>query len=145
MNPKTSWHPDLCGGREAMERKKRILLSKIGLDGHDRGIKILAKKMSDAGVEVVYLGLFQTVESVVSTAVQEDVDYIGISILDGGQTLIAEDLMESLRSNNLYNIKVIFGGIIPDRDKPILKKIGVNAVFGPGTPIEKIIDTVNGD
>ena len=120
-------------------------MSKIGLDGHDRGIKILAKKMSDAGVEVVYLGLFQTVESVVSTAAQEDVDYIGISVLDGGQTLIAEDLMESLKNNNLNNIKVIFGGIIPDRDRPVLKKIGVDAVFGPGTPIEKIIDAVNGD
>lgn len=125
-----------------MERKKRILLSKIGLDGHDRGIKILAKKMSDAGIEVVYLGLFQTVESVVSTAVQEDVDYVGISILDGGQTLIAEDLMRELKANNLDNIRVIFGGIIPERDRAILQKMGVKEVFGPGTPIEKIIDAV---
>ena len=125
-----------------MERKKRILLSKIGLDGHDRGIKILAKKMSDAGIEVVYLGLFQTVESVVSSAVQEDVDYVGISILDGGQTLIAEDLIGELKANNLNNIKVIFGGIIPERDRPVLQKIGVKEVFGPGTPIEKIINAV---
>lgn len=125
-----------------MNRKKRILLSKIGLDGHDRGIKILAKKMSDAGIEVVYLGLFQTVESVVNTAVQEDVDYIGISILDGGQTLIAEDLMGELKANNLNGIKVILGGIIPEQDKPVLREIGVKEVFGPGTPIEKIIDVV---
>jgi len=125
-----------------MKRKKRILLSKIGLDGHDRGIKILAKKMSDAGVEVVYLGLFQTVESVVSTAIQEDVDYVGISILDGGQTLIAEDLMGELKAHNLDNIKVIFGGIIPERERPVLQEMGVKEVFGPGTPIEKIIDAV---
>jgi len=125
-----------------MQRKKRILLSKIGLDGHDRGIKILAKKLSDAGVEVVYLGLFQTAESVASTAVQEDVDYIGISVLDGGQTLIAEDLIKALETNKVNNVNVIFGGIIPERDKPVLKKIGVKAVFGPGTPIEKIVDTI---
>lgn len=128
-----------------MKRKKRILLSKIGLDGHDRGIKILAKKMSDAGIEVVYLGLFQTVESVVSTAAQEGVDYIGISILDGGQTLIAEDLIRALKANNLNNMKVIFGGIIPERDRPVLQEIGVKGVFGPGTSIEKIIDAVNRD
>ena len=87
-----------------MKRKKRVLLSKIGLDGHDRGIKILARKMRDAGFEVVYLGLFQTVESVVSAAVQEDVDYIGISILDGGQILIAEDLMAAYwyKCSNLH-------------------------------------------
>lgn len=127
-----------------MERKKRILLSKIGLDGHDRGIKILAKKMSDAGIEVVYLGLFQTAESVVSTAVQEDVDYVGISILDGGQTLIAKDLMRELKAKNLNNIKVILGGIIPERERPILQEMGVKEVFGPGTPIEKIIDAVKG-
>jgi len=127
-----------------MERKKRILLSKIGLDGHDRGIKILAKKMSDAGIEVVYLGLFQTAESVVSTAVQEDVDYVGISILDGGQTLIAKDLMRELKAKNLNNIKVILGGIIPERERPILQEMGVKEVFGPGTPIEKIIDSVKG-
>jgi len=126
-----------------MKRKKRILLSKIGLDGHDRGIKILAKKMSDAGAEVVYLGLFQTVESVVSTAVQEDVDVIGISILDGGQTLIAEDLMEALKSRDLYGVQVIFGGIIPERDRPVLQNMGVAAVFGPGTPIADIIDFIS--
>ena len=125
-----------------MERKKRILLSKIGLDGHDRGIKILAKKLSNAGIEVVYLGLFQTVESVVSTAIQEDVDYVGISILDGGQTLIAEDLMEELKAHNIDNIKVIFGGIIPEHERPILQEMGVKEVFGPGTPIEKIINAV---
>jgi methylmalonyl-CoA mutase C-terminal domain/subunit len=79
------------------------------------------------------------VESVVSTAVQEDVDYIGISILDGGETLIAEDLMKSLKTNNINNVKVIFGGIIPERSRPVLRKLGVKAIFGPGTPVEKII------
>jgi len=125
-----------------MARRTRILLSKIGLDGHDRGIKILAKKMSDAGIEVVYLGLFQTVESVVATAVQEGVDCLGISILDGGQVLIAEDLMGELKGQHLDHIRVFFGGIIPERDRFALREMGVKEVFGPGTPIEKIIDAV---
>jgi len=125
-----------------VKRKKRILLAKIGLDGHDRGIKILAKKMSDAGIEVVYLGLFQTVESVVSAVIQEDVDCVGISILDGGQTLIAADLMGELKARGLDNMTVFFGGIIPERERPLLQEMGVKEVFGPGTPIEKIIDAV---
>ncbi len=125
-----------------MERRKRILLSKIGLDGHDRGLKILAKKLSDSGIEVVYLGLFQTVESVVNTAVQEGVDFIGISVLDGGQILIAEDLRKALKDRNATNIKIIFGGIIPERDRPSLEKLGVKKVFGPGTPIQEIINFI---
>jgi len=128
-----------------MERRKRVLLSKIGLDGHDRGLKILAKKFGDAGMEVIYLGLFQTVESVVNTAVQEDVDVIGISVLDGGQTLIAEDLMGALKNNHLNNIEVIFGGIIPEHDRVFLRKIGVKEIFGPGTPIADIITAVGGE
>ena len=125
-----------------MERRKRILLSKIGLDGHDRGLKILAKKLSESGIEVVYLGLFQTVESVVNTAVQEGVDFIGISVLDGGQILIAEDLRKALKDRNATNIKIIFGGIIPERDRPSLEKLGVKKVFGPGTPIQEIINFI---
>ena len=125
-----------------MGKRKRVLLTKIGLDGHDRGLKILARKFRDAGIEIIYLGLFQTVESVVKTAIQEDADVIGVSILDGGQTLIAEDLMGALKNNKATNIDVIFGGIIPERDRPILEKIGVKAVFGPGTPIGVILKTI---
>ena len=125
-----------------MERRKRILLSKIGLDGHDRGLKILAKKLSESGIEVVYLGLFQTVESVVNTAMQEGVDFIGISVLDGGQILIAEDLRKALKDRNATNIKIIFGGIIPERDRPSLEKLGVKKVFGPGTSIQEIINFI---
>jgi len=123
-------------------RKKRVLLTKIGLDGHDRGLKILARKFRDAGIEIIYLGLFQTVESVVNTAIQEDADIIGVSILDGGQILIAEDLIDALKNNNATSIDVIFGGIIPERDRPILEKMGVKAVFGPGTPITDIVKTL---
>ena len=125
-----------------MKRKKRLLLSKIGLDGHDRGLKILARKFRDAGIEVIYLGLFQTVDSVAQAAAEEAVDMIGISVLDGGQILIAEDLMDALKKNDLSDTDVVFGGIIPERDIPVLKKIGVKYVFGPGTPIDEIIQMV---
>ena len=125
-----------------MKRKKRLLLSKIGLDGHDRGLKILARKFRDAGIEVIYLGLFQTVDSVAQAAAEEAVDMIGISVLDGGQILIAEDLMGALKENGLSDTDVVFGGIIPERDIPVLKKIGVKYVFGPGTPIDEIIRMV---
>lgn len=125
-----------------MGRKKRVLLTKIGLDGHDRGLKILARKIRDAGIEVVYLGLFQTVDNVVNTAIEEDVDVIGVSILDGGQILIAEDLIDAMKQKNVRNIDVIFGGIIPDPDREVLKEIGIKAVFGPGTPIKDIIESL---
>ena len=118
-------------------------MTKIGLDGHDRGLKILAKKLNDTGFEVIYLGLFQTVEDVIHAAIQEDVDFIGVSVLDGGQLLIAEDLMEALRAAGATNIKVIFGGIIPDSDMQVLRGMGVEAVFGPGTPIVDIIQAID--
>ena len=120
--------------------KIRVLLAKPGLDAHDRGIKLIARYLMDAGMEVVYLGLFQTIEAIVSTALQEDVDVIGLSTLDGGHTLIAEDIKALLEEKTASHIPVIFGGIIPDKDIPILKQSGVKAVFGPGTPMQEIVD-----
>ncbi len=122
-----------------MVQKKRVLLAKIGLDGHDRALKILAKMFGNAGMEVIYLGLFQSAESVAKTAIDEDVDIIGISTLDGGQTLIAEDLMDALKERNGLDIKVVFGGVIPEKDIAELKEKGISAVFTPGSPIDDII------
>jgi methylmalonyl-CoA mutase C-terminal domain/subunit len=127
---------------ENKKKKIRILLAKPGLDGHDRGIKILARELRDAGLEVIYMGLFQTVEQIVNTAIQEDVDVIGLSILDGGQILIAEDMNRELRENGVDDILLLFGGIIPEQDVPILKKQGVAAVFGPGSKVEDIVATI---
>lgn len=123
-------------------RRMRVLLAKPGLDGHDRGIKILARELRDAGIEVIYLGLFQPVEAIVSAAIQENVDVIGLSILGGGQLLIAEDLMRVLREKNADNIPVVFGGIISDQDEQVLKEKGVKAVFGPGFKVAGIIEYI---
>ena len=122
--------------------KIRVLLAKPGLDAHDRGIKLIARSLMDAGMEVIYLGLFQTVEAIVNTAIQEDVDVIGLSTLDGGHTLIAEDMKAFLEEKNASRIPVIFGGIIPDKDVPILKGFGVKAVFGTETPVQRIADYI---
>ena len=121
----------------------RVLLAKPGLDGHDRGIKILARELRDAGMEVIYLGLFQTPETIVNAAIHEDVDVIGISVLDGGQKLIAEDIHKEPKKNKADDIIMLFGGIIPDRDIPVLKKYGVAAVFGPGSDVEEILSFIN--
>ena len=126
-----------------MVQKKRVLLAKIGLDGHDRALKILAKMFGNAGMEVVYLGLFQSAESVAKTAIDEDVDIIGISILDGGQTLIGKDLMDALEERKGLDIKVVFGGVIPEKDITELKEMGISAVFTPGSPIDDIISIFN--
>ncbi len=126
-----------------MEKKVRLLLAKPGLDGHDRGLKVLAYFLRNEGFEIIYLGLFQTPESIISAAIQENVDVIGVSIMDGGQLLIAEDIIRLLREKNADDIPVVFGGIIPDRDIPTLKKLGVKEVFGPGTPIEEITNSID--
>lgn len=134
---------DSTGKNMPGERRIRVLLAKPGLDGHDRGIKILARELRDAGMEVIYLGLFQTPETIVNVAIHEDVDVIGISVLDGGQKLIAEDIFKELKKNNADDIVMLFGGIIPDRDIPVLKKNGVAAVFGPGSEVEEILSFIN--
>ncbi len=123
-------------------RRIKVLVSKLGLDGHDRGAKVVARALKDAGFDVVYLGVHQTPESVVNTAIEEDVDIIGVSILSGSHIELAQDLMKLLKEKGIDYIPVFMGGIIPPQDIPILKKIGVKEVFGPGTPLKTIIQKV---
>lgn len=125
------------------ERKVRILVGKPGLDGHDRGAKIIARALRDAGFEVIYTGLHQTPEMIVNAAAQEDVDAIGLSILSGAHNYLLPRVVELLREKRMRNVVVFGGGIIPDDDIPGLKKSGVDRVFTPGTPLAEIITYVN--
>ncbi len=120
-------------------RRYKVLVAKLGLDGHDRGAKVVARALRDAGFDVVYLGVHQTPENVVRTAIEEDVDVIGISILSGSHIELVSDLMKLLREKNL-KIPVIVGGVIPPEDYDELKKLGVAEVMGPGTPLSRIIE-----
>ncbi len=124
------------------ERKIRILIGKAGLDGHDRGAKIVARTLRDAGHEVIYTGLHQTPEMIVETALQEDVDIIGISILSGAHNYIFPAIIKLLKEKELDNIAVFGGGIIPKDDIPTLKKAGVKEIFEPGTSTYEIVDWV---
>jgi len=124
-------------------RKIRILVGKPGLDGHDRGAKIIARALRDAGVEVIYSGLHQTPEMIVSTAAQEDVDGIGLSILSGAHNYLFPKVMELLKEKKMGGVVVFGGGIIPDADIPKLLKKGVDRVFTPGTTIREIVEYVN--
>ena len=124
-------------------RKLRVVIAKPGLDGHDRGAKVIARALRDAGMEVIYTVLRQTPEQIVTAALQEDADVIGLSILSGAHNYIAPRLMELLKDKGLDDVLVIVGGIIPDIDVPKLKAIGVKGVFPPGTPMQEIIDFVN--
>ncbi len=124
-------------------RKLRVVIAKPGLDGHDRGAKVIARALRDAGMEVIYTGLRQTPEQVVSAALQEDADVIGLSILSGAHNHIAPRLMELLKQKGLEDVLVVIGGIIPDVDIPKLKEIGVKGIFLPGTPMQEIIDFIN--
>jgi len=126
-------------------RKLRVVIAKPGLDGHDRGAKVIARALRDAGMEVIYTGLRQTPEMIASAALQEDADVIGLSILSGAHNHIAPKLMELLKGNGLDDVLVVIGGIIPDVDIPKLKEIGVKGVFLPGTPMQQIIDFINGN
>ena len=121
-------------------RKIKALMSKIGLDGHDRGIRLVVSFLRDAGVEVVYIGRFQTPGSIVKTALQEDVDVIGISSLTGEYTALVPELMDNLKKNKIEGIPVVVGGIIPPKDIEFLRKIGVTEVFPPGSPLNKIVE-----
>ncbi len=121
-----------------MERKPRILIAKPGLDGHDRGAKVIARALRDAGMEVIYTGLRQTPEMVVNAALQEDVDAVGLSILSGAHNALIPRIMTLMRENDMGDVPVFLGGIIPEEDIPAMKEAGVAGVFGPGSSIEEI-------
>jgi methylmalonyl-CoA mutase, C-terminal domain len=122
----------------------RILIGKVGLDGHDRGVKLIARALRDAGMEVIYTGLHQTPEQVVSTAIQEDVDAIGLSVLSGAHNTLFRRVLELLKEQGADNIVLFGGGIIPDDDLPTLTAAGVKALFRPGAPMHEIVDFVKG-
>ena len=119
----------------------RVLVAKIGLDGHDRGIKIVARLLRDAGMEVIYTGLFQTPDTVASAAIDEDVDVIGLSMLSGAHMTLAPLVVEALRARGA-SIPVVVGGIVPKQDIPLLKAAGISEVLGPGAPGTAVVDTI---
>jgi methylmalonyl-CoA mutase C-terminal domain/subunit len=123
------------------ERRPRVLIGKPGLDGHDRGAKVTARALRDAGMEVIYTGLRQTPEMVVEAALQEDVDAIGLSILSGAHMPLMARIMELMAENEMTDVPVFLGGIIPDDDVAPLREMGVTAVFGPGTSLDDVIDS----
>jgi methylmalonyl-CoA mutase C-terminal domain/subunit len=123
-----------------VERKIRILVAKPGLDGHDRGAKVIARALRDAGMEVIYTGLRQTPEEIVEAAIQEDVDAVALSILSGAHMTLLPRVVELLKARKATDIMVAAGGVIPDDDAAELKRRGIKAVFGPGTTIDTIID-----
>ena len=122
--------------------KIRVLVAKPGLDGHDRGAKVIARALRDAGMEVIYTGLRQTPEMIVNAALQEDVHVIGLSILSGAHNAIVPRVMDLLRHNKMDDVLVVVGGTIPEQDLANLKKIGVGSIFGPGTPMDQIIQFI---
>ncbi len=122
------------------ERKIRVLIAKPGLDSHDRGAKIVARALRDAGMEVIYTGLRQTPEQIAETALQEDVDVVGLSILSGAHPTLFPKIMQLLKKKGMTDVVVFAGGIIPQEDVPALKKIGIKEVFGPGTPTSVLVE-----
>jgi methylmalonyl-CoA mutase C-terminal domain/subunit len=123
----------------ADEKKIRVLVAKPGLDGHDRGAKVIARALRDAGMEVIYTGLRQTPEMIVSAALQEDVDVIGLSILSGAHNAIVPRVSDLLKQNKMDDVLLVVGGIIPDQDFPRMKEAGVKGIFIPGTPMDDIV------
>lgn len=121
------------------KKKLRVLIAKPGLDGHDRGAMVVARALRDAGMEVIYTGLRQTPEMIAEAALQEDVDLVGLSILSGAHMALVPRVLELLKAQGQEDVKVLLGGIIPDDDLPKLEKLGVAAVFGPGTNTQEII------
>ncbi|MHA2426736.1 MAG: cobalamin B12-binding domain-containing protein [Candidatus Hermodarchaeia archaeon] len=124
------------------KQKIRVLIAKPGLDGHDRGAKVVARALRDAGFEVIYTGLRQTPEQVAETALQEDVDVVGLSILSGAHMRLFPEIMKLLKERKMKDILVIAGGIIPEDDVKPLKKLGIKAIFGPGTPTGEIVEFI---
>ena len=125
-----------------MENKIRVLVSKIGLDGHDRGSKVIAYGLRDAGLEVIYLGIRQTPEKIVSTAIHEDVKVIGLSILSGAHIPLTKRVIDKLKEEGVEDAVILVGGVIPESDIPILKDMGVTEVFTSGTDISEIVSTI---
>jgi methylmalonyl-CoA mutase, C-terminal domain len=126
-----------------MGRKIRVVIAKPGLDGHDRGAKVIARALRDAGMEVIYTGLRQTPEQIVSAALQEDADVIGLSILSGAHNHICPEVLRLLKEQGLDDVLVVVGGIIPDVDAQKLKEMGIAAVFPPGTPMQQIVGFID--
>ena len=128
----------------ASKGKIRVLIAKPGLDGHDRGAKVIARALRDSGMEVIYTGLRQTPEDIVEAAIQEDVNFIGLSILSGAHTHIFPRVIDLLKERDAEDIKIIAGGIIPDEEIPKWNEIGIEAIFGPGSSTKDIIKYING-
>jgi len=122
-----------------VERRIRILVAKPGLDGHDRGAKVVAQALRDAGMEVIYTGLHQTVDQIIQSAIQEGVDVIGLSIMSGAHLPICEKLMKKMKEKKVQDIMVVVGGVIPKKDIPSLQQIGIQGIFPGGTPFEESI------
>lgn len=127
---------------QATDRKIRVLIAKPGLDGHDRGAKVIARALRDAGMEVIYTGLRQTPEQIVAAAVQEDVDVIGLSILSGAHNVLFPEIMRLLKEQDAEGIAVVAGGIIPEQDIVRLKAMGIREIFLPGTPTAAAVDAI---
>jgi len=123
-----------------MAKKIRVLIAKPGLDGHDRGAKVIARALRDAGMEVIYTGIRQTPEMIVAAALQEDVDAVGLSILSGAHMTLVPSVLELLKSSGQQAVRVFVGGIIPKGDGDALKKMGVREVYGPGTPTSRVVE-----
>ena len=125
-----------------MEQRIRVLIAKPGLDGHDRGAKVVARGLRDAGMEVIYTGLRQTPEMVAEAALQEDVDVVGLSLLSGAHMALVPRVIALLKERDLGQVMVFIGGIIPDEDAPILRDLGVKGIYGPGTPLDRIVQDI---
>jgi len=128
--------------KENLERKIRVLVAKPGLDGHDRGAKVVARALRDAGMEVIYTGLRQTPEMIAESALQEDVDVVGLSILSGAHMALVPRVLELLKANQQDHVKVFLGGIVPDEDIPRLRELGVVGIYGPGTLTDQIVKEI---
>ncbi len=120
----------------------RVLIAKAGLDGHDRGAKVVARALRDAGMEVIYTGLRQTPEMITEAALQEDVHVVGLSILSGAHMTLVPKILKMLNEQGMNNVKLFLGGIVPDEDKPKLTKLGVDGIYGPGTSTQVIIEDI---
>ncbi len=127
-----------------IQRPIRVLVGKPGLDGHDRGAKVIARALRDAGMEVIYTGLHQTPEAIVSVAIQEDVDVVGLSLLSGAHLTLVPQIIDALKAQSAEDVVVMVGGIIPDDDIAALRDAGAHAVFGPGTPTDEVVGFIQG-